>query len=184
MRNDYSVPVAWGYRAVLIKAYVHEVVICAGTEVIARHQRSHGVDEIVLDPIHFLPLMERKPRCLDQALPLARWDLPESFLLLRRLLRDRLGTRGDRDFIAVLRLHEGFTPEQVHVAVQAALRLRALSYDAVKHLLLAALEGRPERLDLALYPHLPVAQVQTTEPLAYNALLAETDAPVVAGGAL
>lgn len=183
-RNDYSVPVAWGYRAVLIKAYVHEVVICAGTGIIARHRRCHGVDEIVLDPIHFLPLMERKPRCLDQALPLARWDLPESFLLLRRLLRDRLGTRGDRDFIAVLRLHEGFTPEQVHAAVQAALRLRALSYDAVKHLLLAALEGRPERLDLALYPHLPVAQVQTTEPLAYNALLTEAAAPVVAGGAL
>jgi transposase len=182
-RNDYSVPVAWGYRAVLIKAYVHEVVICSGAEVIARHPRSHDVDVVVLDPLHFLPLIERKPGCLDQALPIVRWPLPESFPLLRRMLTDRLGTRGDRDYIAVLRLHEGFTPEQVHVAVQAALRLRAISYDAVKHLLLAALEGRPPRLDLELYPHLPLAQVQTTEPSAYNALLVEADITVVAGDA-
>lgn len=66
---------------------------------------------------------------------------------------------------------EAFTPEQVHGAVQAALRLRALSYDAVKHLLLAALEGRPERLDLEQYPHLPQTQVQTTDPAAYNDLM-------------
>lgn len=177
-RNDYSVPVAWGYRAVLIKAYVHEVVICAGTEVIARHPRCHGVDQIVLDPLHFLPMIERKPGCLDQALPMVRWELPESFPLLRRLLTARLGTRGDRDYIAVLRLMEAFTPEQVHAAVQAALRLRALSYDAVKHLLLAALEGRPERLDLEQYPHLPQTQVQTTDPAAYNDLMAVASAEV------
>ena len=27
--NDYSVPVGWGHREVLVKGYVHEVVICA-----------------------------------------------------------------------------------------------------------------------------------------------------------
>ena len=34
--NDYSVPVAYGYRDVLILGYVDEVVISCGTEVIAR----------------------------------------------------------------------------------------------------------------------------------------------------
>jgi hypothetical protein len=32
--NDYSVPVEWGHRAVLVKGFVHEVVICVGSEVI------------------------------------------------------------------------------------------------------------------------------------------------------
>ena len=27
--NDYSVPVEWGHREVLVKGFVHEVVICA-----------------------------------------------------------------------------------------------------------------------------------------------------------
>src|ERR1700681_1228850 len=39
--NDYSVPVEWGHREVLVKGFVHEVVICAGSEVIARHPRSY-----------------------------------------------------------------------------------------------------------------------------------------------
>ena len=37
--------------------------------------------------------------------------------------------------------------------------------------LLAAVEGRPPRLDLTHYPHLPVAEVATTDPAAYNDLL-------------
>ena len=35
--NDYSVPVAYGYRDVLVRGYVDAVVISCGTEVIARH---------------------------------------------------------------------------------------------------------------------------------------------------
>ena len=39
--NDYSVPVAYGHRQVLLKAFVWEVVISCGSEVIARHVRSY-----------------------------------------------------------------------------------------------------------------------------------------------
>ncbi len=38
--NDYSVPTAYGHREVLVRGYVHEVVIACGAEVIARHPRS------------------------------------------------------------------------------------------------------------------------------------------------
>ena len=59
--NDYSVPVAYGYRDVLIRGYVDVVVISCGSEVIARHPRSYDRDDFVYDPIHYLPLLERKP---------------------------------------------------------------------------------------------------------------------------
>ena len=36
--NDYSVPTEYGHREVLVKGYVHEVVIACGSEVIARHR--------------------------------------------------------------------------------------------------------------------------------------------------
>ena len=39
--NDYSVPVAYGHREVLIRGYVDEVMISCGAEVIARHRRSY-----------------------------------------------------------------------------------------------------------------------------------------------
>ena len=39
--NDYSVPVAYGHREVLIRGYVDRVVISCAAEVIARHKRSY-----------------------------------------------------------------------------------------------------------------------------------------------
>ena len=51
--------------------------------------------------------------------------------------------------------------------MQHALRLRAISFDAVKHLLLCRIERRPARLDLENYPHLPAAQVATTAAADY-----------------
>ena len=169
--NDYSVPVAFGHRAVLVKAYVHMVVICSGAEVIARHARSYERDTMIFAPLHDLPLIERKVGSLDQAAPLVGWDLPVEFATLRRLLESRLAKSGAREYVGVLRLHEGFSATQVHEAVRTALRLGAISYDGVKHCLLAALDGRPPRLDLADYPHLPLPEVAITDPMAYNELL-------------
>ena len=37
--TDYSVPTAYGHREVLVRGYVHEVVISCGAEIIARHVR-------------------------------------------------------------------------------------------------------------------------------------------------
>ena len=47
-----------------------EVVISCGSEVIARHPRSYRRDDFVFDPVHYLPLLERKTGALDQAAPL------------------------------------------------------------------------------------------------------------------
>ena len=115
--------------------------------------------------------MERKPGALYQAAPLQDWGLPEEFSTLRRLLESRMGRRGKREYVQVLRLLETFSRQEVHTAVRDAIRLGALSFDAVKHLLLCRLEGRPPRLDLELYPYLPRVRVSTTSARDYMTLL-------------
>ena len=77
--NDYSVPVAYGHQEVWIRGYVHEVVIGCGAGIIARHPRSYDREDMVFDPIHYLPLLEHKIGALDQAAPLAGWELPDAF---------------------------------------------------------------------------------------------------------
>jgi transposase len=52
--NDYSVPTEYGHRQVLVKAFVWEVVICAASEVIARHPRSYDREEMIFNPLHYL----------------------------------------------------------------------------------------------------------------------------------
>jgi transposase len=172
-RNDYSVPVAYGHRAVLVRGYVHEVVITCGAAIIAQHRRSYEREVLVLDPLHYLALIEQKVGAFDQAAPLAGWSLPEEFGRLRHLLEARMGKAGTREYVQVLRLLETFEVGLVHAAVQTALRLGALGFDAVKHLVLARIERRPPRLDLARYPFVPGAHVATTAAAAYLGLLRE-----------
>ena len=169
--NDYSVPVAYGHREALVKGSVDEVVISCGAEVIARHPRSYEQEDFIFDPIHYLPLLERKTGALDQAAPLQGWDLPPEYATLRQRLEARLGRQGKREFVRLLRLMEDFSHPEVHQAVKEALRLGAVGFDAVKHLLLCRIEGRPPRLDLELYPHLPQVSVRTTCAGDYLALL-------------
>ena len=47
--------------------------------IIARHPRSYDREDMVFDPIHYLPLLEHKIGALDQAAPLAGWELPDAF---------------------------------------------------------------------------------------------------------
>lgn len=169
--NDYSVPTQYGYRKVLVKGYVHRVEIGCGSEVIARHERSYERETAVYDPLHYLALLERKIRALDQAAPLAGWQLPECFADWRRLLEARLRKQAAREYIQVLRLLENFALEDVTAAVEDALRLKTISFDAVRHLVLCRIERRPPRLDPANWPHLPAANVHTTQAADYLTLL-------------
>ena len=169
--NDYSGLVAFGHRDVLVRGYVDEVVISCGTEVIARHRRSYDHGDFVFDPLHYLPLLKQKTGALDQADPLAGWELPEEYGRLRRLQEARMGRQGKREFVRVLRLLGDFPDDEVHAAVRDAVGRGATSYDTLKHLLLCRIEGRPPRLDLTLHPHLPSVSVGKTSARDYMKLL-------------
>ena len=146
-------------------------MICAASEVIARHSRSYEREDMIFDPLHYLALLEQKTNALDQAAPLVGWKMPEGFGELRRLMEARLGKKGKREFIQVLRLAETFALTEVAQAIDDALRIGTISFDAVKHLLLCRIERRPARLDLENYPHLPTAEVATTAAADYLSLL-------------
>jgi hypothetical protein len=186
-RNDYSVPTSFGHREVIVRGYVHEVIIAWGTETIARHTRSYEREDFVFDPLHYLALIEQKINALDQAAPLADWKLPEEFATLRRLLEARMGKKGKREFVQVLRLMETFRIEDVTAAVGDAIARGAkqprasrrsprasqwrIGFDAIKHLVLCRIERRPPRLNMTVYPYLPKATVATTSARAYMDLL-------------
>lgn len=169
--NDYSVPTQYGHQQVLVRGYVHEVVIACGSEVIARHRRSWEKEDYIFDPLHYLALLEQKTNALDQAAPLADWDLPDVFATLRRLLEARMGKKGKREFVQVLRLLETFQMMDVEAGIKSALERGTIGFDAIKHLVLCRIERRPPRLDMTVYPYLPKAYVAATSPVDYMALL-------------
>ena len=93
-----------------------------------------------------------------------------------------MGKAGKREYVQVLRLVETFDLEVLHGpslvedlevlhGAVDALRLGAIGYDAVKHLVLCRIERRPPKLDLDIYPYLPRANVATTAAASYMSLL-------------
>jgi hypothetical protein len=125
---------------------VQGLAISCSSEVIARHPRSYDREAMIFNPLHYLALLEQKTNALDQAAPLEGWQLPEEFLELRRQMEARLGKRGRREYVQVLRLLETFSVAEVAAGVRQALRLPAIAFDAVKHLVLCAIERRPAQV--------------------------------------
>ena len=82
-----------------------------------------------------------------------------------------MGKAGKREYVQILRLLETFRLQEVRAGIAAALGLGAIGFDAVKHLVLCAIERRPPRLDLEIYPYLPRANVRATSAKAYMTLL-------------
>ena len=59
--NDYSVPVAYAHHELTVKGYIDRVEIYNGLKMIARHNRNWGKESVSYEPVHYLPLLERKP---------------------------------------------------------------------------------------------------------------------------
>ena len=103
--NAYSVPRRYAFDTVTVKGYVDHVAIVAGSQVIAQHPRSYGRGVQMLDPLHYLVTLERKPAALDHANVYRHWQLPAVFGELRTDLERRHGTTaGARQYIRVLQL--------------------------------------------------------------------------------
>src|SRR5208282_6564111 len=106
------------------------------------------------------------------------------FAQLRRMLEARLRKHAAREYIQVLRLLQTFPLAEVTAAVEQALALNTISFDAVRHLVLCRIERRPPRLDMANWPHLPLAQVSTTHAADYMSLLCTSPQPPALEAAL
>lgn len=103
--NRYSVPRRFAFQTVTVKAYVDRIEIVCADQVIARHERCYQSGEQVLDPLHYLATLSRKPACLDHSDVYRNWKLPAEFTSLREHLETRHGRLpGARQFIRVLQL--------------------------------------------------------------------------------
>lgn len=173
--NDYSIPTQYAHQLVLIKATVDWINIypIGKTESIACHRRSYKKEDCILNPLHYLALLERKSHELDQAAPLQNWHLPKAFERLRQTLEERMGVKGRREYIQVIRLLETFTMGQVEHAIVQAHEMGVIEVCAIKHLLLRTIQERPEILDMNAYPDIPLARVQATDVCAYLSLLSK-----------
>ena len=169
--NDYSVPVRYAHRKLIVVATVEEVRLVFQDRLVARHRRCWDRERTFFEPVHYLALLERKPGGFDHARPLEHWDLPECYALLRRRLETDDPRHGTRSFIRVLRLLEKFSLPQLTAAVEYALDIDVIDVDSIRTII----EHRSDRpvplFPLDGRPHLAHVRVDATDVSAYQALL-------------
>ena len=120
-RNRYSVPRACAFQTVMVKAYLDRIDVVAGGDVMARHQRSYGHDEQILDPLHYLAALGRRPAALDHAPVLRDWQLAACFTQLREALEKRHGKAAGRHFVRVLQLLGEHPMQRVQAVIEICL---------------------------------------------------------------
>jgi hypothetical protein len=118
---------------VTVKGYIDHVEVVAVGQVVARHVRSYGQDEQVLDPLHYLAALERRPAALDHAPVLRDWQLPAAFATLRQAMERQHGLRaGCRHYIRVLQLLGDHPLERVREAVERYLDQEGLTAERIR----------------------------------------------------
>ena len=131
-RNQYSVPRDYAFQIVVVKGYVDRVVIVAGGQVVASHPRHYERCPPVLDPLHYLVALGRRPAALDHAPVFRDWELPPRFGALRVALEERHGDRaGSRHYIRVLQLLNAHPLARVERAVEASVGVGVLTAEAI-----------------------------------------------------
>ena len=100
-RFRYSVPAQWAHTVVSVRLTADRVRMVADGQLIAeQHSRHFGRDQLVCDPWHYLPVLEKKPGALRHGAPFQSWDLPVSIKVVRdRILKQ---DKGDRAFVDLL----------------------------------------------------------------------------------
>jgi hypothetical protein len=157
--NRYSVPVEKAYRNLVLRAYPFRVEIIHLDQVIASHARCYDREQDILDPLHYLPLLEQRPGAFVHAQPIRRWRQawpPVYERLLARLQAQERNGRGIREFIRVLKLHQTYAPQLVLQAVEQALAYGCLHADGVELCLRQLLQ-----------PDTPVPPLTLLEPPAW-----------------
>jgi transposase len=103
--NRYSVPRPFAFGMVTVKGFVDRVAIVARGQVVATHDRSLEKQAMILDPLHYLATLDRKPGALDHAPVFRDWALPACFADFRARLERQHGLgAGARQYARVLQL--------------------------------------------------------------------------------
>lgn len=171
--NRYSVPTKYVYQTLVVKAFVDKVVIVSDDQVVATHRRLFERHGQQINPHHFLALLEKKARALDEAVVMKSLVLDAVFDQLKVALSKRVAN-ANREFVRILRLTEKHPLDRVTSAVELALLHNACDFDSINNIVLQLsqpLVSIDSNDCLIHHPHLADVSVPPSSLSDYDRLL-------------
>lgn len=157
-KNRYSVPCRYvGFKVTLL-IYVEKVEVYYQRKRLARHQRSYQKNEWILEPLHYLELVERRPRAFKSTRVIQQWKekWPTAMNELLKRFCEYTGERkGVKEFIKVLSLFKEYEESEVLGAVELANQGKISTGEGVKQLLNYLNEKEEKNVPLNNWPTFP-----------------------------
>ncbi|MCB8985299.1 MAG: IS21 family transposase [Ardenticatenaceae bacterium] len=173
--NRYSIPVEHAHESLLLRAFVDRIEVTNGRQIVATHPRCWDRERDILDPLHFLGLLARRPRAFTQAKAIRQWreTWPPVFDRYWTVLQDRLPeAEWSTTFIRILQLCATYPEETLARVLEVALSHHCYSYDGVRELLRRQTEPAPPApVNLADRPDLRQVHVDLPDLAQFNRLL-------------
>jgi len=173
-KNCYSVPRRHAFQTVTVKAYVDRLEVVRDGQIIAGHERCYGQGQQVLEPLHYLALLGRKPGCLDHTEVYRNWRLPATFSQLREHFEAQHGRLpGARHYIRVLQLLAVHPLARVERAMEACWRDGVVTAERITQRVehLASLDATCPQKPLGSVRSFPAVQVPRPDLSHFDSLL-------------
>ena len=157
-KNRYSVPSRYAGLRVKVLHHADRVDVFIATKRVAMHERSYGNNKWILNPEHYLELIQQRPMAFNSARPIRQWQKswPKALnTLLERFCGAQGTTKGIKDFIAVLMFYRNYAAGEIEAAVELAIENSLSTSDGVRHLLAYTGGADATIAPLASWPSLP-----------------------------
>lgn len=98
--NKYSVDARAVGRPVEIRSYADRIECWQEGKIVGNHVRAFGRGQTIYDPLHYIPVLARKPGALRNGAPFKEWKLPSALCRVQRKLGNQ--PNGDRQMVDIL----------------------------------------------------------------------------------
>jgi len=167
-RNVYSVPAEWVGKVVSVRITADQIRIVAEGQTIAEHPRCFSYDQLICNPWHYLPVLEKKPGALRHGAPFQDWELPKAIQSVRQTLLKQ--PQGDRAFVDCLLLAREHGLDVLETACELALETGAVTGSLIQNAMRRLIEpARPKQLNAR--HGLPLQTEPQANPQRYDQLL-------------
>jgi len=166
--NNYSVPCEFAGQVVSVRIFAERVVIAVDGKSVAEHERCFKKKRYILNPLHYLPLLERKPGALRNGRPFVEWELPAPIRKVWETLRRY--PDWDHQMSDILSHIPAYGLESIAVACETALEENAVSSSVILNYL-TRLTEEPKAAETSVPAKLELSEEPRSDCSVYDRLL-------------
>ena len=166
--NNYSVPCDYAGKLISIRIFAERLVFAVDGKTVAEHARGFEKGRYILDPLHYLPLLDRKPGALRNGRPFLDWELPVPVRKVWTALQRY--PDWDRQMSTILSMVPRYGLEAVGIACEMALEDKAVSQSVILNYL-TRLTEESQTADISVPDKLKILEEPRSDCTVYDVLL-------------